>query len=380
MLVLGINSGSARDRTLWAAACMVVGLLATLSRVVLAIVLAGRGWWFAGEKLALALPLALIGAGCAAALGIPFLVSAWRRRDVDRRRPVAAAALFVAGYCSTAGLLVTFAVGYPMPIGGAVAVVALVAGVSALTWLGLTRRGSRGVRVTLVLVGVVPLLATAGLAFYRNLQPVLVGANAAGHGHLAASASAGGGATATDPAAISVAELRTPRDAPGPARDFTLMAREEVATLPSGAVVDAWTFGSLPGPELRVRQGDLVEVTAGEPGHRGRRDAALARVPGAERRGRRGGSHAGRGGAGGVVQLPVRGLGGRDVLVSRPSGVVRGGAPWALRHVHRGTCRAIGGRRPGGPRPHLRRCGDTGRHGRHPRQPRRCGGSGFASG
>jgi FtsP/CotA-like multicopper oxidase with cupredoxin domain len=135
-----------------------------------------------------------------------------------------------------------------------------VAGVSALTWLGLTRRGSRGVRVTLVLVGVVPLLATAGLAFYRNLQPVLVGAIAAGHGHLAASASAGGGATATDPSAISVAELRTPRDAPGPARDFTLMAREEVATLPSGAVVDAWTFGSLPGPELRVRQGDLVQV------------------------------------------------------------------------------------------------------------------------
>jgi FtsP/CotA-like multicopper oxidase with cupredoxin domain len=32
-------------------------------------------------------------------------------------------------------------------------------------------------------------------------------------------------------------------------------------TLPSGRTIDGWTFGSLPGPEIRVQQGDLVEVT-----------------------------------------------------------------------------------------------------------------------
>lgn len=47
-----------------------------------------------------------------------------------------------------------------------------------------------------------------------------------------------------------------------PDRRFTLTARTARVTLSSGAVVDAWTFdGQVPGPELRVRQGDLVEVT-----------------------------------------------------------------------------------------------------------------------
>lgn len=42
----------------------------------------------------------------------------------------------------------------------------------------------------------------------------------------------------------------------------TLTARTARVTLSSDAVVDAWTFdGQVPGPELRVRQGDLVEVT-----------------------------------------------------------------------------------------------------------------------
>jgi len=58
----------------------------------------------------------------------------------------------------------------------------------------------------------------------------------------------------------SLASLTGP---PGPpdAR-FTLTARSAAVQLPSGRTVKALTFdGTVPGPELRVREGDLVEVT-----------------------------------------------------------------------------------------------------------------------
>jgi len=58
----------------------------------------------------------------------------------------------------------------------------------------------------------------------------------------------------------SVADLKGP--AGQPARHFMLTAEEADVQLPSGRVVHALTFdGAVPGPELRVREGDLVEVT-----------------------------------------------------------------------------------------------------------------------
>jgi FtsP/CotA-like multicopper oxidase with cupredoxin domain len=60
---------------------------------------------------------------------------------------------------------------------------------------------------------------------------------------------------------VSVADLHGPRDGVPDAR-FTLTARRATIELASGRKVDALTFdGRSPGPELRVRQGDLVEVT-----------------------------------------------------------------------------------------------------------------------
>ena len=58
----------------------------------------------------------------------------------------------------------------------------------------------------------------------------------------------------------SVDGLKGPRGKP----DFriTLVAREAEVALASGRTIDAWTFnGRVPGPEIRVRQGDLVEAT-----------------------------------------------------------------------------------------------------------------------
>jgi FtsP/CotA-like multicopper oxidase with cupredoxin domain len=59
---------------------------------------------------------------------------------------------------------------------------------------------------------------------------------------------------------VPVDSLKGPSGLPD--RHFTLTAQAADVKLTSGRVVHALTFnGSLPGPELRVRKGDLVEVT-----------------------------------------------------------------------------------------------------------------------
>lgn len=61
--------------------------------------------------------------------------------------------------------------------------------------------------------------------------------------------------------ALSVAMLTGPRKGT-PDRTFTLIAQKKTVTLSSGKQVDAWTYnGQLPGPELRMKLGELVEVT-----------------------------------------------------------------------------------------------------------------------
>jgi FtsP/CotA-like multicopper oxidase with cupredoxin domain len=62
------------------------------------------------------------------------------------------------------------------------------------------------------------------------------------------------------PGAVSVVRLTGPAGVPD--KRFALTARQARVRLASGREIDALTFGGrVPGPELRVRQGDLVEVT-----------------------------------------------------------------------------------------------------------------------
>lgn len=75
------------------------------------------------------------------------------------------------------------------------------------------------------------------------------------HGHHAVMP-AGGSA-----AAVSVADLTGPRTGQ-PDKRFTLVAQKKTIRLASGHTVEAWTFnGQVPGPQLVVHEGDLVEVT-----------------------------------------------------------------------------------------------------------------------
>ena len=60
---------------------------------------------------------------------------------------------------------------------------------------------------------------------------------------------------------LSLAMLTGPRDRE-PDRKITLTAEKKTIELSPGEPFEAWTFnGQLPGPELRMKQGELVEVT-----------------------------------------------------------------------------------------------------------------------
>jgi len=158
------------------------GLLVLLVRLATALVLAGRGWELAAERVTVGVPLGLL----AAAVAIGLLLNA---RRPDRTGLTAARiALWSAAGASAVSLALTGVVGYPG------------------------------------------------------------GPGPAGHDH-----SHSGG--------LSVTDLRTPPV--GSVKKVELVARTQGVTLPSGRVVDAWTFGSLPGPTLTALVGETLEVTLG---------------------------------------------------------------------------------------------------------------------
>ncbi|MFC4779082.1 multicopper oxidase family protein [Paenibacillus sp. GCM10023252] len=60
---------------------------------------------------------------------------------------------------------------------------------------------------------------------------------------------------------ISVTELTGPQEGE-PDQTIRLVAEKKTVTLSSGKEVEAWTYnGQIPGPELRLKEGELVEVT-----------------------------------------------------------------------------------------------------------------------
>lgn len=80
-------------------------------------------------------------------------------------------------------------------------------------------------------------------------------AEASGHDHSGAHAPVHGAGT------VSVTELTGPSEGE-PDRRFELIAQRTTVRLGSGRTVEAWTYnGAAPGPELRMKRGELIEVT-----------------------------------------------------------------------------------------------------------------------
>jgi FtsP/CotA-like multicopper oxidase with cupredoxin domain len=239
------------------AALFGIGVLGVIAQGLFTAPLASHGWWFVQEKVLFALPLAVAASIAGVALAGPGLLSIARgTRTVLGARGTAA--LVGAAAAGAAGVLARLLIGYPLELLPALVLLAVVLLLTALSYAvsaGRPKRAITGLAAAVVLV----LVASVGVVWLGSVAPP--GALAAAHEHGDQATATAPPAAGAPPNSVSVTSLRTPADAPGTLRAFDLTAQRQQVTLASGKSIEAWTYGSLPGPELRVSQGDLVEVT-----------------------------------------------------------------------------------------------------------------------
>ncbi len=281
---------------------VVLGLAGSLvvARVATTQQLWSFGWLFAQDRVTLALPLLLLPAGAVVLFSVPRLWRLARSPVEDRRAKVDAAGrsaasdpLLVVPVQATAigatlgAYLAFFPPGPPSTGMGLALWTPLIVATAAL-WVRQRRRCRElsrpearmgpglGVRLLWAIAGVLVLSVGLTAWFVWSTQASTLpdrfsmmaheadygGGPEVGHGtgtgHARGGNHAGHG---DDGQAVSVTELTGPHTG-DPDRRFTLTAQESQIQLSSGETVDAWTFdGQSPGPDLRVRQGDLVEVT-----------------------------------------------------------------------------------------------------------------------
>ncbi|MBT8159837.1 MULTISPECIES: multicopper oxidase family protein [Arthrobacter] len=222
----------------WAvSACAGLSLLFAVVRVV--VLLTGRGE-LVGDRVVGCLVFTIPGA----LIGTATLTLARRAAVVVLPGLIAAAAL------TTAGLLAVLTLGTPSGWLALAVLAVLAVLASAAGSLGVRRGWRNRASVATGSLGVVVLVGALAVSWMDS--------RAAPPSSFSATHHAGTGAAPG--AKRSVDTLRAPAGT-ARVREFTLHARSERVTLDDGTRVDALTFGSLPGPELRATQGETVKVT-----------------------------------------------------------------------------------------------------------------------
>lgn len=271
------RSPRGRRRAAWAAlataafaAALAIGRLITVGQ------LWSYGWWFAQDRALVALPVLLL-----PALGVMIWTLPWLWRlartphlyndvppsggeSVGRTLPVQATALG-----AFAGAYLTLRPLEPFTTRAALTAVGVYGVAVGLLWWWrrraraqplLSSSASRG-RVPRPVIAFV-LLVTAGTLVGYARQASLLPARLDMSAHTVVDQ--GGGSEHEHRApegGTSVTALTGPQTG-APDRQFTLVAQQARIMLRSGVVVEALSFnGQSPGPELRVRQGELIEVT-----------------------------------------------------------------------------------------------------------------------
>ncbi|MGW1980594.1 multicopper oxidase family protein [Streptomyces sp. NPDC001889] len=252
-----------------------LGILAVAGRIVTVTLMGRVSWLFASDRVAVALPLLAVPAAAALVGTVPRLIHWARRPSLQARRaaftPFAVVPPHLAAAGAAAGFSTTLIQVVPEPAPLQVLGVHTTAAVlAAAGWLWQTRRWRaavsgaparrprRRVRALRALAVAVALalagggLLTAGERASRLPDDMDMAAHhSGGHDH-------GGSGPAGGP--VSVSSLTGPRGE-RPDRRFTLVADEKTVTLASGGKVEAWAFnGQIPGPVLRIREGELVEI------------------------------------------------------------------------------------------------------------------------
>jgi FtsP/CotA-like multicopper oxidase with cupredoxin domain len=236
----------------------------------------GYGWLLVADRVVVALPLLVVPGLATFVYSFPRL---WRLRRADGpmselAAPSLVVPVRVATVATAVELLVSLFAAPAAPYLDTLAVAW--GGVAVLGWalwrwqwaryrrFGQPARGFKphpigaSLRVVTVLVACV-LAFTGWLAYAAQASALPERVGLMGHAHR----DLGGGAPAEHAHGGSTGVVALTGPSSGePDRRFTLTAQQASVRLSSGAMVEAWTFdGQLPGPELRVRQGDLVEVT-----------------------------------------------------------------------------------------------------------------------
>lgn len=240
----GAPAPSRRER-MFVLALAAGGTVAVAAAAVVTAALTSRGWWFAGEKVVVGMPLQAIGL-VAGGLGIVW----WLRRI----RVLHARTLVLGGaYALAASVVATWLIGYPLQPVAVVVLVAAVLLATGLTWALLAHAGRRPI---VGFSGLLAVLLVGGLGWSWLFDTAAPRIEAATHAHGAATPVA-------EASAVPVTALRTPADAPGEVHAVELTAARHEVELASGDTIEAWGFGGdgVAGPELRVTEGELVEVT-----------------------------------------------------------------------------------------------------------------------
>ncbi|MFU8872741.1 multicopper oxidase family protein [Micromonospora sp. SL4-19] len=288
---------AAARRARLALGLLAAAVLVTLARVATVAALAGRGWWFAQEKVLLGLPML-------GAVGLAAVLAAGPRLLAARRAPGAGAPagrapgdgipassvvlLLTAGYAALVGLVVTFLVGYPLTwstaliacsvvCAGALLTSRVVAAPADTTTTSGIAAGATDADDTTADADIAPTQAPPGTSGLSRRQfisfagggAVVVATGTTGVGLLfmpAESTATGGGPgrSSRSRPMVSVADLRG-ADTPAPGgtrRQHVLTAQTATVRLPSGREIHAWTYnGQLPGTPITATVGDLIEVT-----------------------------------------------------------------------------------------------------------------------
>ncbi|WP_431904313.1 multicopper oxidase family protein [Nonomuraea sp. bgisy101] len=195
------------------------------------------GWRFAADQVLIEIPFVLL----------PAVIACLRSDRVMVVRLTAAASLL--------GFFHAFTVKAETPNVFGYGAMLFLAFLILRAWAIASPRVSRVVRMSAFVLAAV-VLAASGFAYgsFTSRWPKRHTMAAAGPSH-------GHGDRRTAAPSVDLTTLHGPRTGI-PDRTFTLTAAETAIKLTSGAPVAAWTFNAqVPGPELRVKQGDLVEVT-----------------------------------------------------------------------------------------------------------------------
>jgi len=236
------------------------------------------------DRVLLHLPLALVPALAVWLLALPRLAKLWKDTrslsgaplPIEIRRQAAHPLLIVPFQASALGgaaiLYYVLVTPVPLTLGKAVVPLAIWAGAVAAVWLSHERRHAnvghpdavapwqprnrrmRAIGVLAVATGVTALVLVIESRSSRLPARLSMAEGPMDFG--------GGIVLAHAPASdVSVAMLTGPRDRE-PDRKITLTAEKKNVKLESGKTIEAWTYGgTMPGPELRMKQGELVEVT-----------------------------------------------------------------------------------------------------------------------